>query len=167
MVSSARASEPTDTALSPDGKFLAVAFHPRRSADDGAVFDMRTGEEAFRLSAPENSEPFFRVVSWSPDRRYVAAGSDGATRVWDTSTKPARSTMLTQAGSILSVAWSPDSSRLITGGSDGTARVWEIWEMEPRELMSLPAQETNSLIMEWPPRPMARARWPATPIPLW
>ena len=54
--------------------------------------------------------------------------------------------MLTQAGSILSVAWSPDSSRLITGGSDGTARVWEIREMEPRELMSLPAQETNSLI---------------------
>ena len=146
VVSTVAVENPTDTALSPDGKLLAVAFEPGGSADDGAVFDVRTGEEAFRLSAPKDSEPIFRVVSWSPDGRYVAAGSENATRVWDVGTERLLHTVVGQAGSILVVAWSPDSSRLVTGGSDGTARVWEIRESGVRELWSLPAQETSSFI---------------------
>ncbi len=49
-----------------------------------------------------------------------------------------------RAGFAISVAWSPDSSRLVTGGSDGTAKVWEIGTEGVRELWSLSAQETGS-----------------------
>ena len=43
---------PNETALSPDGNLLAVSFHAGGAAEDGAVFDVKTGEERFRLSAP-------------------------------------------------------------------------------------------------------------------
>jgi len=86
-------------------------------------------------------------VSWSPDGRYVAAGSEDATHVWDAESETLRHTLPGQEGFVHGVAWSPDSSRLVTGGSDGTARVWEIRDRGVRELWSLPAQETSSLIV--------------------
>jgi WD40 repeat protein len=151
MISTARLANPIDTALSPDGRLLAVASEclPDPCAeDDGAVFDVETGEEAFRLRAPNCcSGPSYRGVSWSPDGRYVAASSEDATRVWDAETRRIRHTLLGHTGFVLSVAWSPDSSRLVTGGSDGTAMVWEIRETGVRELWSLPAQETTSWIV--------------------
>jgi WD40 repeat protein len=109
---------------------------------------VRTGEEAFRLSAPGCcSSPSFREVSWSPDGRYVATGSEDATHVWDAETGSLVHTLFGQTGFVRAVAWSPDSSRLVTGGSDGTAKVWEIRQTGVRELWSLPAQETNSWIL--------------------
>ena len=116
--------------------------------NDGAVFDVRTGEEAFRLSAPNCCSS--RSSGWCPGVP-MAVTSPRAARtppnVWDAETERLRHTLLGQTGFVLGLAWSPDSSRLVTGGSDGTARVWEIRESGVRELWSLPAQETSSWIV--------------------
>jgi WD40 repeat protein/DNA-binding SARP family transcriptional activator len=127
------------TALSPDGKRVAVADWGE--AEDGhAVFDVETGQEAFRLSGVN---ALAWGVSWSPDGRFIAATGEDAAGVWDAKTGRLRHTLLGHTGSVLSVAWSPDSSRLVTGGTDGTARVWEIGA-GVRELWSLSARETRS-----------------------
>jgi WD40 repeat protein/DNA-binding SARP family transcriptional activator/class 3 adenylate cyclase len=137
-----------DTALSPDGKRLAVASWWTEQGNVGAVFDVETGREVFRLSGPNWSlDPPFRGVSWSPDGRYIAASSLDGTRIWDAGTGRLRHTLFGDTGFVLSVAWSPDSSRLVTGGSDGTARVWKIGAKGVQELWSLSAQETRSGIV--------------------
>jgi WD40 repeat protein/DNA-binding SARP family transcriptional activator/class 3 adenylate cyclase len=148
VVSTVRMLEPTDTALSPDGRHLAVIHSTWPSPGDGAVFNVRTGEETFRLTAnccSTVSVP--RDVAWSPDGRYLAAGSEDATNVWDAEAERLRHTLLGQSGFVYGVSWSPDSSRLVTGGSDGTAKVWAIEESGARELWTLPAQETGSWIV--------------------
>jgi len=137
-----------DTAFSPDGKRLAVASWWTEQGNVGAVFDVETATEVFSLSGPNWSlDPPFRGVSWSPDGRYIAAGSLDGTRVWDAGTGRLRHTLFGHTGFVLSVAWSPNSSRLVTGGSDGTATVWEFGTKGVRELWSLSAQETRSGIV--------------------
>jgi WD40 repeat protein/DNA-binding SARP family transcriptional activator/class 3 adenylate cyclase/tRNA A-37 threonylcarbamoyl transferase component Bud32 len=134
-----------DTALSPDGKRLAVASFWR----DGAVFDLETREGGFvELNGTVGSILVLHGgVSWSPDGRYIAATTGDGTGVWDAATGRRRFTLLGQTGYVLSVAWSTDSSRVVTGGSDGTARVWEIEAGGVRELWSLSARETRSGIV--------------------
>jgi WD40 repeat protein/DNA-binding SARP family transcriptional activator len=138
---------PIDTALSPDGEHVAVAsaWNPVGESA-GAVFDVRTGEEAFTLAGTNSCcpSPRSRGVSWSPDGRLVAASSEGTAGVWDAETGTLRHTLLGHSGLVLSVAWSPDSKRLVTGSSDGTAKVWEISREGVQERWSLSAQETRS-----------------------
>jgi WD40 repeat protein/DNA-binding SARP family transcriptional activator len=146
VVSTIRVSAAIDTALSPDGKRVAVATWSPEEV--GAVFDVSTGEKAFALAGPNCcANPNSRGVSWSPDGRLLAASSEGTARVWDAETGTLRYTLLGHSGFVLSVAWSADSSRLVTGGSDGTAKVWEIGSDGGRERWSLSAQETKSGIV--------------------
>ena len=114
VVSTVHVDDLYDAALSPDGKLLAVSSR----AADGVVFDAKTGDEAFHLSpAPDCcTDPFLSAVSWSPNSRYVAVGTQGATRVWDAGKERLLST-LPQNGYVPGLAWSPtDPARLVTGG---------------------------------------------------
>jgi WD40 repeat protein len=128
-----------DTALSPDGKRIAVASLEGESA----VFNVDTGEKAFALRGPDCCT---WGVSWSPDGRYVAAASEDATRVWAAETGQLKHTLLGD-NEFLSVEWSPNSSRLVTGDSLGIAKVWGIGVKGARELWSLSAQEMRSGIL--------------------
>ncbi|HEX2030483.1 MAG TPA: BTAD domain-containing putative transcriptional regulator [Actinomycetota bacterium] len=147
VVSTVRVPGAIDAALSPDGKRVAVA---KWWPDDevGAVFDVRSGEEAFALVGPNCCQyPPTRGVSWSPDGRLIAASSEATARVWNAETGTLRYALRGRSGSILGVAWSPDSSRLVTGSSNGTAKVWEIGSESVRERWSFSMQETESAIV--------------------
>jgi WD40 repeat protein/serine/threonine protein kinase len=144
VVRTLRIDGPIDTAFSPDGSHLAVASFWQ----DGAVFDLETGEEAFELSGTTNSIVVVHGgVSWSPDGRYIAATGPYGTGVWEAGTGMLRFTLFGHSGLVLSAAWSPDSSRLVTGGIDGTAKVWGIGSGSVQELWSLSTQETRSGIV--------------------
>jgi WD40 repeat protein/DNA-binding SARP family transcriptional activator len=140
-----------DTALSPDGRHLAVAradlFAPGGANPhlNGTVFDLRTGKRAFELAegGPNPLGPW--QVSWSPDGRYIAttSASDGTSRIWDAGTGELRSTLPGQVGPDASVAWSPDSARLVTGGARGAVTIWEMGGGQFQPLLSLSAGEMS------------------------
>jgi WD40 repeat protein len=136
--------EAADTALSPDGRRLAITtLHW-----NGTVFDLETGEQAFDLGGGPTVDPGARGVSWSPDGRYIATTSnDGYPRIWDAETGRLLFKLLGHSGFVVSVAWSPSPpdhhARLVTGALDGTAKVWDIGR-RARELLSLSARETRS-----------------------
>jgi WD40 repeat protein/serine/threonine protein kinase/DNA-binding SARP family transcriptional activator len=142
-------AESADTALSPDGRHLAITtLHW-----NGSVFDLETGEQAFDLGRGPIVDPGARGVSWSPDGRYIATTSnDGYPRIWDAETGKVLFKLLGHSGFVASVAWSPSSpskqaSRLVTGGLEGTAKVWDISKERAREIQSLSAREMSGGIV--------------------
>jgi WD40 repeat protein/DNA-binding SARP family transcriptional activator/class 3 adenylate cyclase len=146
VVAAFRVAGAIDTAVSPDGERIAVMGF--WNTKGGGVFDVKTGDRVFRLTAFNCCTfPDSRGVAWSPDGGTIATTNTDTVRVWDASTGRLRATLHGHTGPVFGVAWSPDSSRLVSGGSDGTARVWDIGAEGASELMSLSAKETQSGIV--------------------
>jgi WD40 repeat protein/DNA-binding SARP family transcriptional activator/class 3 adenylate cyclase len=125
---------PADTALSPNGKRLAVLT----GGYSGEVFDLETGHRAFRLRGGVH-------VAWSPDGRFIATTSGvEPPRILDAETGKLRSTVTGHGGVVSSVAWSRDASRLVTGGRE--VKVWTIGRdgAVVDEVASLSAPEMSS-----------------------
>ena len=68
---------PGACALSPDGRYLATGARLLR------IIDRHTGEEVKTLGEVVG---YYRVLSYSPDGRYLAAYNDGSLVIWDVAT---------------------------------------------------------------------------------
>jgi WD40 repeat protein/class 3 adenylate cyclase len=133
------ATQPFDTALSPDGRSIAVSSG---FTGDVSIYVVASGERQFGLRG--HLYPV-AAISWSPDGRRIATGAfDSSVRIWDGATGRPQIELLGHSGDVISAEWSPDGSRLVTAGSDGTAKVWEVGRVGGRELMSLSGQQTRS-----------------------
>jgi WD40 repeat protein len=65
------------------------------------------------------------VYSLDGARLLASASGDGTVRVWDVTSGTERVRLSGHDGSVLSVVFSPDGTRLASGGEDGTVRVWD------------------------------------------
>ena len=105
-----------------------VTFHPaivgsnQRSRESGIVGGFNLGY----------------CVCWSPDGRWLAAGSgrmDPSVWVWNAQTGQREVHIEMQNGSVFALAWSPDSQRLVAATADGSVVILEATTW--RHLMTL------------------------------
>jgi eukaryotic-like serine/threonine-protein kinase len=113
----------------------SVVFHPggRHLASAGAdrkvkVWDLATRRNVFTgPSGADHNRGTAYGVAFSPDGRLLAAGSDGAVKVWDWENDKDQP-LLTLPGHApkgISVAFSPDGRRLASASWSGHVMIWD------------------------------------------
>jgi WD40 repeat protein len=132
----------TAVAFSTDGKRLAT------SADDGSI-TVWTGDTGLPLEVLKGEGGPARVLAFSSETKLLSAGDDQAAVIWDTNPAWKLTAQLGAAADdalniaaspfefrVLSLAFSPDGSRLATGGGE-PSRSGElmIWDVANRELI--------------------------------
>jgi len=67
-----------------------------------------------------------RVVTYSPDGRYIASsGDDGTIRLWNAQTgQPVGAPLRAGSDAVWAVAFSPDGNQLVSAGNDEKLHIW-------------------------------------------
>ena len=115
------ASEYNPISFSPDSAILASG------AKDGTVklWDIGTGQNIGNLPAGKRGS-WVRFVLFSSDGTTIASRASGErmTRLWDVTTQTMTGTL--DDRSVVSWAFSPNSTILASGATDGTVKLWDI-----------------------------------------
>jgi RNA polymerase sigma factor (sigma-70 family) len=120
-------------AFSPDGRRLAVAL----TGGTLLLCDGRTLQETKRLAtggdaAEDDLKVFFggkrvtqfHALAFSPDGKWLAAGTDTAVYVWEAATGEEVLHLAGHEAKVSSVAFSPDGEKVFSYGADGQGYLW-------------------------------------------
>ena len=114
--------------FSPDGQYLASLD---TTSDSVIVWEIAQGKQCLRLPGIGMSGHSLRTVfCWSPDGRMLAEVRDFSNkviRIWEVSTGSLRREFKGHEGSVLALAFSPDSRYLASGSADTTVLIWDLW----------------------------------------
>jgi WD40 repeat protein len=102
---------------------LGSADDVRAKEDDGAMNRARQRAVVHAIEDPSAAE---RYTALSSDRRRLARVSGRIAQVWDVASGEALTGPLEHAGSLRSIAFSSDGSRLVTASDDGVLTVWDL-----------------------------------------
>ena len=120
----------TNISLSGDGQHVAGVGN----SSDVSIWNVRTGQEEFKLDNPYNKRNA-TAVAISPAGRFVAVGyQDGALLIWDiydyiqkrNDYRPDR--LLNHSAKINDIAFSDDGTSILVAGLDKRATLWKIWD---------------------------------------
>jgi WD40 repeat protein len=111
---------PRAVAVSPDGKFIAVAGEDTRVF----IYDAVASKLSKVLAGHKD---FVNGLAFSPDGNTLAsAGSEGQVLLWDVLTGKLKQTMLGHTDEVNAVAISPDGGLMASASADATIILWNL-----------------------------------------
>ncbi len=106
-------------ALSPDGKFIALA-----NDDNWGLMDFTTGQISPLL---DHSPGWIKSLAFSPDGKWLAIGdSEGKVELWALPQLLRQRVISTKANMDFWVTFSPDSASLLTAGYLADVALWDV-----------------------------------------
>ncbi len=138
-------------ALSADGSRVATVG----SDNQIRVWDFATNRLV--LTYLGHTSTTVKVLAWSPTQQILASSaSDGSIHVWDTTTGQTLTIYRGHAGSVNSLAWSPNEpasesgSFLVSGADDATVQIWEAFT--GKNISQYQGQTAKVSTVAWSPR---------------
>jgi WD40 repeat protein len=122
--------------FSPDGKTLAAAGYESGPGNAIYLYEVATGKELPKLAGHPSGG--IRRLVFTPDgKQLISGGFDGTVRLWDLATRKELRQIKVEAGTVYSLALSPDGQTVATAGRDGL-RLWDLatGKDQPRDEMN-------------------------------
>ncbi len=96
------------------------------------IWNMTTGmSQVLTIDVPLNNDAGVTSVVFSPNGRFVAAGSlDTVVRIWDVQTGQLIEHLMKHWDSVYSVSFTPDGKGLVSGSLDKTLKYWDVSGLE-------------------------------------
>jgi WD40 repeat protein len=114
----------SELCFTPDNSLLLTFSHGDSYNGTGRIFELATPDTRNLLIEHKG---FCKQMVPSPDSRYLATvGTDKTTRLYDLGTGREWRVFRGHTFGTLSVAFSPDGTRLASGDKDGMVKVWDV-----------------------------------------
>jgi len=120
---------PVRTLTGPTEQVVSVAFSPDGdliAAEDwnGTIYIWSTADG--QLQGPVIAGSAGHAAPFSPDGKWIAAGSGSNVKIWDVATRRLLRTFSGHSGVVRTVAFSRDGRSLVSGGTDHMVFIWDL-----------------------------------------
>jgi len=120
--------------LKHDGGITAIAFNPNGKTTltggwdkTARLWDVTTS----RLIGEFPQQAVVWTVAFGPDGKMILIHVEGATRLWDTTTRQPLGLPMRHPSGVFAAAFSHDGKTILTGSLNGTVQFWDVATSQP------------------------------------